>query len=49
MGKYKIVFSDSGLLTEIREHIRTEHVRLIYHRDKMIEEKKRNSFLFEDL
>ncbi len=47
MKKYKIILTDSGLLKEIQDYILFLEKTLLYHRDKMLEEKARNAILFE--
>lgn len=49
MGKYKIVFSESGLIDEIRERIIMLEKRLVYYKNRILEEKIRCEILFEDL
>lgn len=41
-----IIFSHSIVLTEIREHIKTLEKRIIYLREKLIEEKTKNDHKF---
>ncbi len=45
--KYNITLTDSGLLKEIQDYILFLEKTLLYHRDKMLEEKARNAILFE--
>ena len=49
MGKYKIVFSESGLIDEIRERIIMLEKRLVYYKNRILEERIRYEILFGDL